>query len=542
METVLRDSAPDDNAVERRAAMERRKVLIINEDACLSSELAELLPEFGYINRIELSCKRGVAWLADGNTPALTLLNIQTGSAALTVLKSIREVAPTAPVLVIGSVHELRLIVEALKLGASDYLTVPFDKAQACLTMQTLVKDQRKEQVTPANADPLLQCSFSNPAMAEAFEIAKIVAPSDVPVLITGESGVGKDVFARFIHSQSRRAGRSVIKINCAALPHDLLESEMFGHERGAFTGADTQKLGKFELAHGGTIFLDEIGEMSPLLQAKLLHVLQDGEFCRLGGRRPIQVDARVIASTNRNLEEAVSRGDFREDLYFRLNVIRINVPPLRERRDEIEFLCDYFVKKYAKQFLSPVEKLPPDVLGTFVAADWPGNIRQLENAVKRYLIIPRNKFSLKDLKAVPLRPPVSTDDTVDARPQKVVPVATTGTTAAHDPAEMPHLPSGEFESLKQVSTLAAERAEREVVLWMLTQTNWNRKLTARRLNVCYKALLNRIKKWQLRRPPSTRLSGRVREKHTSAVLATHFPGMPAIPFDPSAQQNERAV
>src|SRR5262249_42782210 len=148
------------------------------------------------------------------------------------------------------------------------------------------------------------------------------------------------------IHSRSRRAGRSVIKINCAALPHDLLESEMFGHERGAFTGADTQKLGKFELAHGGTIFLDEIGEMSPLLQAKLLHVLQDGEFFRLGGRRPIQVDARVIASTNRNLEEAVSRGEFREDLYFRLNVIRLKVPPLRERRDEIESLCDYFVKK----------------------------------------------------------------------------------------------------------------------------------------------------------------------------------------------------
>src|SRR5207253_8477607 len=182
----------------------------------------------------------------------------------------------------------------------------------------------------------------------------------DVPVLITGESGVGKEVIARLIHNRSPRAQKPLIKVNCAALPNDLLESELFGYERGAFTGATAEKAGKFELADGGTILLDEIGEMSPQLQAKLLHVLQDGEFCRLGGNRQFRADARVIASTNRRLEEAVSRGEFRDDLYFRLNVIRIKIPPLRERKEEIVILINYFLQKYRDKYFSSVQELSP--------------------------------------------------------------------------------------------------------------------------------------------------------------------------------------
>src|SRR5439155_10567909 len=185
-------------------------------------------------------------------------------------------------------------------------------------------------------------------AMVRTYDIARMVARTDVPVLITGESGVGKEVFARLIHSHSQRAKQALIKVNCAALPNDLLESELFGYERGAFTGATTDKPGKFELADGGALLLDEIGEMTPQLQAKLLHVLQDGEYSRLGGKRQLRVDTRVIACTNRKLEEAVSHGQFREDLYFRLNVIRIKLPPLRERKQEIPFLSSYFIQKYS--------------------------------------------------------------------------------------------------------------------------------------------------------------------------------------------------
>jgi len=522
--------------------MERRKVLIINEDAEVSSHLSELLPALGYINRIELSHKRGLAWLADGNTPLVTFLNMLSGPSGLTVLGNIQEVAPTAPVIVIGSATELRFIVDALQSGAADYLIVPFDKEQAYLAIQRATGDRRARQLKAADPDSLRDCTFGNPEMIEAFEIAQMVARSDVPVLITGETGVGKDVFARFIQTRSQRASKPSIKINCAALPKDLLESEIFGHERGAFTGADTQKLGKFELAHGGTIFFDEIGELSLALQAKLLHVLHDGEFCRLGGRRPLRVDARIIAATNRKLEEAVSRGEFREDLYFRLDVVRIKVPPLRERKDEIMFLSNYFVKKYGKKYSSPVEELPSDVMQTFLAHDWPGNVRQLENAVKRYLILPGRNLRIADLKESPCPQPLSTPKACDAEPQKALSVAMKEPFFVQDPAQTPHPFPGKFESLKQVSALAAERAEKEIVLWMLEQTNWNRKLAAHRLNICYKALLNKISKWKIRRPPSSSTGTNRGGRSPLALRSSHVTSSThTVALDHSEQHVERA-
>jgi transcriptional regulator with PAS, ATPase and Fis domain len=277
-----------------------------------------------------------------------------------------------------------------------------------------------------------------------------------------------------------------------------LLESELFGYERGAFTGAMTEKAGKFELAHGGTILLDEIGEMSLHLQAKLLHVLQDGGFYRLGGKRQLHTEARVIASTNRELEEAVARGEFRADLYFRLNVIRIKIPPLRERKQELVSLSNYFIRKYSEKYGSSVRELPLHVLQTFMEHDWPGNIRQLENVIKRYLILPGVEVDIMDIPEQPRPKLVSSTEPQPMPARQVVP---------HVPPTPPWL-SSEFASLKQVGEVAAERAEQEVVLWMLEQTSWNRKLAAHRLNICYKALLNKIKKWQIRRPPSTMTAG----------------------------------
>jgi len=254
------------------------------------------------------------------------------------------------------------------------------------------------------------------------------------------------------------------VKVNCAALPHELLESELFGYEKGAFTGALRDKMGKFEQADKGTLMLDEIGEMSPHHQAKLLHVLQDGEFSRLGGKKPVRINVRIIAATNKKLKEALLKGEFRNDLYFRLNVIKVELPPLRERREDIPLLCHHFLEKYRERYQSSLQQFPKDVLEALVRFDWPGNVRQLENVIKRYLILPDTDI-LSDLR----------NTTSDPMPQPAGPV-----------------------SLKEVSGHAAEVAEKEVVLRMLEETGWNRKESARRLFISYKALRNKLKKWQL--------------------------------------------
>jgi two-component system response regulator AtoC len=312
------------------------------------------------------------------------------------------------------------------------------------------------------NLDTARDGIFKSPGMVRTYETARIVARTDVPVLITGESGVGKGIVARFIHSHSHRATQPLLKVNCAALPNHLLESELFGYERGAFTGATDETPGKFELANGGIILLDEIAEISLHLQAKLLHVLQDGEYSRLGGQEQLWTDVRVLACTNQRLEEAVLMGTFRDDLYFRLEVIRINIPPLRERKQDITPLSNYFLQKHRDKYKSSLQEIPLQVLKKLLEHDWPGNVRELENVIKRYLIL--SEVDIEDL-------------------------------------ERPNAPLTEDLSfLRQVSMLAAEQTERELILQTLERTNWNRKRAARHLNICYKSLLNRIKKWQLAR------------------------------------------
>jgi two-component system, NtrC family, response regulator AtoC len=258
------------------------------------------------------------------------------------------------------------------------------------------------------------------------------------------------------------------VKVNCAALPHDLLESELFGYERGAFTGALSEKPGKFELADKGCILLDEIGEMSPHLQAKLLHILQDGEYSRLGGKRSLHVDCRILASTNRKITEAVARGEFREDLYYRINVIQIEIPPLRERRDDIPLLCNALFKKYRERYGCLLQQFPREVIDTFMRYDWPGNVRQLENAVKRFLIMPDLDLVVSEL---------------------------------DKPAHVVEAPAAKSFMLKEISAQAAEQAEKEMILRMLDDTNWNRKRAAQQLGICYKSLLNKLKKWDVRQP-----------------------------------------
>jgi two-component system response regulator AtoC len=253
-----------------------------------------------------------------------------------------------------------------------------------------------------------------NPKMLQLAQTIKRVARTDVPILILGESGAGKEVMARYAHFYSGRA-KPFVKVNCAALPDELLESELFGYERGAFTGAVTDKEGKFEQAHTGTLLLDEIGEMSPHLQSKLLHVLQDGVFTRLGAQKETRVDVRIIASTNIDIAKAIAEGKFREDLYFRLDVISVELPPLRERREDIPALCEYFITKYRDRYHSKFDRLPAKLLNRFVQYDWPGNIRELENFIKRFLVLPDHHGLLAEL--WPTKALDNTEQVITSRP-----------------------------------------------------------------------------------------------------------------------------
>jgi two-component system response regulator AtoC len=303
--------------------------------------------------------------------------------------------------------------------------------------------------------------------MREIRNTIKLIAGADVSVLVCGETGTGKDVVARSIHHHSARRDRPFVKVNCAALPRDLLESELFGHERGSFTGAHELKIGQFERANHGTIFLDEIGDLHPDLQGKLLHVLQDGQFSRVGGRSTIKVDVRILAATNQDLERNVAAGTFREDLLYRLNVIQIAVPPLRDRREEIPALAQYFVRHYCQLFRREPFELAPETMQRLMQHRYAGNVRELENIIKRMIVLNDPDLAKNGLPSSPAAGPA------------------TGASTPAGPATI---------SLKDIGRRAAQDAERAAILQMLEQTRWNRLRAAKLLNISYRALLYKIK------------------------------------------------
>ena len=310
--------------------------------------------------------------------------------------------------------------------------------------------------------------------MRNIHEVLEQISSTDVTVLIQGESGCGKEIVARAVHQQSNRREQKFVKVNCAALPEDLLESELFGYEKGAFTGANSRKPGRFEIANRGTIFLDEIAEMSPGLQAMLLQVLQDREFTRLGGNKEIKVDVRVVCATHRPLLEMVHEGDFREDLYFRLNVVNIAIPPLRERREEIEGLCESFLARYSARYRRPPHILSAAVLRAFDRYDFPGNIRELENMIKRIVVLESEDSILADLERRQIG-------------------ETSGRSALQTLLDEIEETAGDV-PLREVGRRMAQQAERETIERILLRTSWNRKQAAKLLNVSYKTLLQKIR------------------------------------------------
>jgi two-component system response regulator AtoC len=377
-----------------------------------------------------------------------------------------------------------RTIVEAMRLGASDFLRKPFEAEELELAFQKALETRalRKEVAelrdrARRETDSLIQGADEG-KMREVREIIEQVADTDITVLIRGESGTGKELVARTLHQFSGRRDRPFVKVNCAALPSELLESELFGFEKGAFTGAQKRKLGKFEYAHQGTIFLDEIAEMSPALQAKLLQVLQDGEFSRLGGEADVRVDARILAATNRDLEEAVESAEFREDLYYRLNVVTIQLPPLRERADAIPLLADHFLRKFAEQYRKSPRPLSPETMAVFSEYHWPGNVRELENMVRRMVVLGNEQAVLQEI-ALRGAPHTDGDDAGDFLDLEALSA---------------DLANGRGVDLKAISKRAARVAEKRVIERVLQQTRWNRKEAAEQLQISYKALLYKMK------------------------------------------------
>jgi two-component system response regulator AtoC len=456
--------------------MSKRTILVVEDDESTRTYLTRFLSSRGYnVEGVE-SGEEAFGRLGAGYSPNVILLDLMLpGMSGKDVLTQLKNQVSTVSVIILSGMGEISSVVAAMKMGASDYLVKPFEEVELELAVENVLEKQNhKNEIKnlqqkldqSADGDEIVS---TNPKILRIKEVAKQVADADVPVLILGESGVGKEVLAHYIHRHSQRRDKPFVKVNCAALPHDLLESELFGYERGAFTGALSEKPGKFELANKGSILLDEIGEMSSQLQAKLLHVLQDGEFSRLGGKRSIRVDCRILTSTNRKIAEAVSRGEFREDLYYRINVIQIEIPPLRERRDDIPLLCNSFFKRYRDRYSSSLEQLPRELLDALVRHDWPGNVRQLENVIKRYLIMPDFDLVVSELEGIAAAPVNSS--------------------------------AAKSFMLKEVSAHAADQAEKEMVLRMLEETNWNRKKAARQLGICYKSLLNKLKKWEATQP-----------------------------------------
>ena len=375
--------------------MSINNILVADDEESMRWVLSKALKKKGFAVDLARDGDEALRYIRT-NTYDLAILDIKMpGLSGLELLDRVRELKSDLLVVIMTAEASMKNAVEAMKRGAYDYLTKPFDldvidaiiekvnRAREMTSQVTLLKEELKDRYQ------LEKTIIGNsPAMREIYKTIGKVAPSDVTVLVQGESGTGKELIARAIHFNSKRLGKPFIALNCAAIPKELLESELFGFEKGAFTGATERKLGKFEQANGGTIFLDEIGDMPIDLQAKILRVLQEKEVTRTGGNQSISVDVRIVAATNQDLEESVRRKAFREDLYYRLNVIPLRLVPLRERSEDIPLLVEYFLAKICAELEVPVKRFSPDALRLLTGYGWPGNVRELENTIKRAVIL----------------------------------------------------------------------------------------------------------------------------------------------------------
>jgi two-component system, NtrC family, response regulator AtoC len=498
--------------------MKKPYVAIVDDDSAFAAYLKTFLSLRGYEARCYTRGDELLASMKQDEPPDVVLLDVMMpGLDGLATLRALKASRPEAQVIMLSGRTQASTIVEAVRLGAADYVVKPDDpEGLGEIALDVAIKNATEKNRLVSELSELRQQITDDEDRAVWGNSEKMrgiatvidqVADSDVTVLVRGESGVGKELVARAIHQRSTRRNHPFVKVNCAALPAELLESELFGHERGAFTGAATTRIGKFEQADTGTLMLDEIAEIKPALQAKLLHVLQDAEFTKLGSNKRIQVDIRIVAATNRDLEAMLLSGDFREDLYYRLKVIELTVPSLRERRDEVPTLTDFFVARYSRKYNRPLRSISEGLRQLFLRYDWPGNIRELENMIKRVVILQDEHLVVREIEqnlqrtaahvAAPARFAVALAGAV------AVPMGAGAMPGPAFPASEPEPADGPAEtevtgesgsSLAAVAKAAAMKAERVAIDHTLRQVHWNRRKAAVILGVSYKTLLNKIK------------------------------------------------
>jgi len=455
---------------------ESTRILLVDDEPAMLRYIRTLLEVDNHKVETASTGEEALQRIEKGMEPDLVLLDVlMPGIDGIETLEQIRQKRPATKIVMLSCVNDTKKVVQAMRLGAHDYLTKPFQKSELdavidqCLGQGKVIIGGEVEEV----ADDVFFVAASA-AMRKIRSQAALVANVDIPVLLLGESGTGKEVLARLIHKLSPRAHRTFLKVNCAAVPADLLESELFGYEPGAFTGATHAKPGKFELCNKGTILLDEIGEMPPMLQAKLLHVLQDNSFSRLGSRSVIKVDVRILAATNIDIPQAIATKRLREDLYYRLNAFTLQLPPLRERKEEIPILLKQSMNRMAERYARPPLPLSPRLLEACQAYSWPGNLRELNNFLKRYLILGDERLAVAELQP------------------RYDGSGGNGTGGDQTGGK------SDAGGLKSLARSAKDEAEAEAIRQALEQTNWNRKQAAALLQISYKALLYKIRQYAI--------------------------------------------
>ncbi len=449
-------------------------ILVIDDERSILQSMEGILSDEGYQVFLADNGKEGLE-ICEKEMPDLVLLDIaMPGMDGMEVLKRLKESLPFIPVIIMTGHGSIDLAVKAIKLGSYDFLEKPLEMDKLLLTVKNAIdfgKLQRENLLLKQKIERQHNLIGESPAMQTLRKQIEQVAPSDAWVLIFGENGSGKEVVAHEIHRLSQRGQKPFVEVNCAAIPEELIESELFGHEKGAFTGATSSKRGKFDMAHEGTLFLDEIGDMSLKTQAKILRILEEQRFERVGGNKTIQVDVRVIAATNKNLEEEIKRGTFREDLYFRLNVIPFTVPPLRERDEDILLLADYFLKEFTENRGKPLKTLSDDAKSALLAYSWPGNVRELKNLMERLsIMVPSDTITPKDL------------------PPEMV-----KKTGLH-PLSFSQEPIFDADSIKEAVSLF----ERNYIIQKLKENDGNISKTAEKIGIARRNLTHKIKTYNI--------------------------------------------
>ncbi len=455
-------------------------ILVVDDEESMCTYLETALSLKGYEITSVPGGKEALNRIKGGLQCSVVILDIMMPEInGLETLERIKQLASEVPVIMLSALGQASTVVKAMRMGASDYLTKPFEDEELEIAIKNVLEKKRlieevrdlKEQLEEERKRGEYFISASE-QMDNIRRIIDQIADTDVTVLIQGESGVGKEIVARSIHVNSPRRDKAFIKVDCASIPGELLENELFGHEKGAYTGAITSKPGRFGLAHDGTIFLDEIGEMSQALQAKLLQVLQEGLFTRLGANDETQVDVRVLAATNKDLEAAVKEKTFREDLFYRLNVVDVSIPPLRDRKEDIPVLSECFLDRYNKMYNRKTGPFSKNLMKSFMTHEWPGNVRELENTIKRLVVLEDENHILEEL--------------ATGKSRRGHRKSLTQSSSVDSTSPIP---------LKRMSKRAAQEVEREMIMKALKQTNWNRKKAAEKLGISYKALLYKLKK-----------------------------------------------